>query len=488
MEWPAMTGNITITREDLVDCAAAAMDDPGVPNPRLKLTQKEDTHGQAITEPSFGTVTNLRFDESEQTLYGDIEGVPAWLAEILPFAYPSRSVEIYWGVTTTTGGQWKAVLGAVQLLGVEWPGCTTLADLPLYYGDKKPETVELVFDQVPATTAAALKGGDQVGKDTKLSVAVEDVRRSYYDVLDDQGNYSWWIKQVLLDPNQLVVENEWEGDLFLVDFSIDGDEITFEEPEKVKVEYVPIPQAEETTVKKAAASMFCSGIQASGRTVLAHYANPEEAGRVVKMKGGNAMNDEQRKELATKLGLPEDATEEQVNAKLQENALAQAGEETTPPADDTETPPEDDSEPETTPPASAGLTVSVDKAQWEQNQRDAQLGREARLTQIRNDATTIVTDAVKDGRIAPASKEAWFKSIFDEKNGRLVETEVAALKALAAGRIPLEERGVNGGNGDDPSAFTGEAYPTGWFPEVQRRKTQLKADQERGRRVFSEVS
>src|SRR5580765_379179 len=337
-EWPAMTGPVTITREHLVDMVSAAKDDPGIPAPRLKLTLVSDTHGEPITEPSFGRATNLRLDEDEQTIYADFEGVPSWLAEVLPVAYPNRSVEIAWGVTTTTGGQWDAVLTAVQLLGVEWPGCLTLADLPLYYGAEQPSTV-------------TVKLGGGMGK-TKAAINVDDVRRSYYDELDGVGNYSWWIKGVLLEPNQLVVEDEKEGELYLVGFSINNDdEVEFDEPSAVKIEYVPKPQKKEEKTK--AAAFLAAGLMI-GKNVAASYASPEESGRGVKVKGGMSVNDEQRKKLIAKFGLPSDATDEQINAKLLEGAL----EETPPSNGDDDDDDNGDEEPDEDTPATPAVPTT----------------------------------------------------------------------------------------------------------------------------------
>jgi Mu-like prophage I protein len=490
-----MTGPITITRDDLVGAVAAANDDPGIPTPKLKLTLMDDTHGMAVlTEPSFGRVTNLRFDENEQMVYADFEGVPAWLADILPVAYPSRSVELLHGVKTTTGGNWDTVIESVQLLGVEWPGCTTLEDLPLWYGENQPKTVVLKLDKTMATALA--RGGKMADK---LSVAVEDVRRAYYEILNNEGNWSWWCKQVLLDPDQLVIEDEYEGDLYLVDFSTSGDTITFGDPKKVKIEYVPAP--EDATQKKVAASIYTEGIAASGRKVLASYASAREAGRITKLKGETQMSDEDRKALAVKLGLPEDATEEQVNAKLQENALeagasGEGGD--TPPTPAADAKPEDKPDVDKVDETTAGdgaakpteLSVTMDRGQLEQLRYDAALGRESRLAQVKGEAEKLVLAAKLDGRIAPASEPAWLAAIFDAKQCKLIASEVEALSKLAKGRIPIEERGrQGGGTGDDTDLALsgGEAYPQHWFPEVEQRKTRLKAAEARGARVYSEA-
>jgi hypothetical protein len=485
-DWPAMTGPATFTRDDLLSMVAAT-DDPGVPTPKLKLTASQDTHGTPITEPAFGRVTNLRFDEATQTVFGDYEGVPAWLAEVLPVAYPNRSVETYGGFKTATGGYHKAVIGAVQLLGVEWPGCTVLSDLPLYYGAEKPETVQV-----------NLKGG-RMGR-VQASFPVEDVRRAYYSELDSQGNFSWWIKAILLEPNQLVVEDEWEGKLYTVDFNVSGDSVSFGDPSPVKIEYVPIPEA-----PAAAASIAAAGFLYD-KKVAASYQTARESGREVKLKkeeGGEGMTDDQRKALAKKYGLPEDATVEQVQTKMVEDAMGSLE----PAADDTQPLeiPILQQQPATTPAptvgnestgtealpvaASSGLTVTMDRGRAEQLERDAQLGREARLAQVKNEASSLVEAAVVDGRIAPASRADWMAAIFDEKGCRIVESEAQVLAGLGKGRIPVDERGAGGGGSDDPAQqfATSEAYPAQWFPEVAARKASWAALQGRRPLVANET-
>src|SRR5882672_715085 len=504
MDWPAMTGSVTVTREDLLS-VASAHDDPGVPSAKLKLTLIEDTHGTAITEPCFGRATNVRFNEEDQTLYCDYEGVPSWLADILPAAWPGRSVELYHEVKTATGGYHKACIGAVQLLGVEWPGITTLDDLPLYYGKSQPETVELKFDVAVATMA---KGG-HLGRSegvTKATVNVEDVRRAYYDKLDEQGNFAWWVKAVLLDPTQLVVEDEWEGNLYIVDFSISDSSIEFSDPKPVQIEYV------EKQEKVAAAHAFVAGFSHSGREVLAHYKSATEAGREVKLSNhgteGGGMTDEQRKELADKLGLPETATEEEVNAKLAEDALAAT---TSTAAENpgtgdgakggstqvAATP--DEGQPAVTTPGTGGGstaaealmsgTVQVDAEQWKQMQNDAKMGREARTTQLAAEDTSVLTKALGEGRFPPARLAHWKTMLENDREGTMVLLTAEPDKGgLAPGLVPVGQQNGHGGNGDGTDFATGEAYPQEWFPEVAARKTRLAAEAARGgRRVYTEA-
>jgi hypothetical protein len=510
IDYPAMNGPVSFTREQLVDCVAAANNDPAVRNPRLKLTLVDDTHGTPITEPAFGVVTNMRFDENEQTIYGDYEGVPEWLAEVLPVAYPSRSAEVYRGVKTSTGGSWLAVIGAVQLLGVEWPGCMSLEDLPLWYGKERPKEVVL-----------NLSKGGQVSQVEFMSINVDAVRQAYYEKLEGDGNYSWWCKAILLDPNQLVVEDEWEGDLYLVNFEIDGTEVTFSDPKQVQIKYVPVPKSK--TQKLVAANMMASGILESGRKVLCSYATPEEAGRVIQSQEGAEVNEEQRQALALSLGLTEDATEEQISDKLRENAIAALGNGatstqppdgggTTPPAQPTGTasgqPVGGDPMAGTGAPAQGPSTVGhclsngatqpqvddddtvrLDRAAYDALVSGAESGSrvEARLNEQEDNA--FLDAALKAGKFPPARLSHWQTAMKADREGTR-----QVIDSLAAGMVPVEELGTQPNNFADTG---GEAYPAQWLPQVQARKAALAARAKReqeaienglplGSRVFTE--
>jgi hypothetical protein len=77
-----------------------------------------------------------------QTIYGDYTGLPEWLAKVMAIAYPNRSIEGNFDVETVTGSHYELVITAVSLLGVYWPGCQVLEDLPLWYGSSIPDGVE----------------------------------------------------------------------------------------------------------------------------------------------------------------------------------------------------------------------------------------------------------------------------------------------------------------------------------------------------------
>jgi hypothetical protein len=133
--------------------------------------------------------------------------------------------------------------------------------------------------------------------------------------------------------------------------------------------------------------------------------------------------------------LPEDATQEQIDEAL--NAEVETPSETeveTPAGEETETA-ETPAEPE---PGSTALTVTVDRAQWDHTQRQAAAGAEARREQLEAERAALVSGAIRDGRIAPASREAWLRAL---SNPATEQAERATLASLERGRIPLDPEG-----------------------------------------------
>lgn len=133
--WRAQTGETTFTHEDLAG-AIAALDCPGIRNPVLKLGHSEDDSTGGVRwdgEPAVGWVANLRMSENGTKLIGDYTGVPEWLAEVMPSAYPDRSIEIYRPLRCQIGHYHPSVITAVALLGVMPPGVGVLQSLQDVY-------------------------------------------------------------------------------------------------------------------------------------------------------------------------------------------------------------------------------------------------------------------------------------------------------------------------------------------------------------------
>jgi hypothetical protein len=136
MRHRGQTGEYYVTGEHLADMVAAQAD-PLIRAPRVKLghisalfqTLDSDHDPLADAEPAFGTVINLRTDDAGVKLIGDLAEVPAWLADAMPSAYPTRSAEWVWDYETTGGKRYLAVLTDVALGGVWEPAVEDLADL-----------------------------------------------------------------------------------------------------------------------------------------------------------------------------------------------------------------------------------------------------------------------------------------------------------------------------------------------------------------------
>lgn len=224
IEYPLASGQHTFTPEDL-KAAIDAQADPAIVQPRIWLGH-DDPRFNGDGEPALGRVEGMRLSEDEQTIYGDYVGLPEWLAKIMPVAYPSRSIEGQINAQTVTGNKYSLVITAVKQLGVVWPGISVLEDIPLLLSDAGPKGVQLT---------AAWK--EQIA----AQMNVEDVRRHFYDMLraDNDPNKKWWwirVQQVVSGKGQLIVDDD-NGKLYRIGYDIDGDEIMFDDPVPVQVEY-----------------------------------------------------------------------------------------------------------------------------------------------------------------------------------------------------------------------------------------------------------
>ena len=490
VEYSLSTGPKTFTPEDLRDAVMAANEDPSIPRPRLKIGHVDPRFNDSTTfdgSPSFGVATNLRLSDNGMAVYADYVGVPKWLADIMPTAYPSRSVEGYSNVPafeveghqleSQMGKRWRFVISACSLLGVEWPGISVLEDLPQFYGEEVPDAV--VFD--PALYAT---GGDPVRlrRRTAASANLDDVRRSFYTdyVPSNKDANWWWIQAILIDPNELVVEDDESGQLFKLSFESDQGEVSFGDPQPVRIDYIP-----ETVEAYKAAASYVAATLAVGRTVAASWNTREES--LPLPNTGGSMDPKQIRE---RLGLPEEATDEQVQETLRElnaatgislepqvPALA-ASAEPPAPAVPVGEPPAPVAEPPALPAVAASAlppgTVLVDKAQYDGLVAASNESRDFIAEHRKMKREEIVNAAMGDGRIAPASKDHWLNYLEHDPKGE--ET----LASLQPGLVPVELRAtaVGGGEGIDPlSPEQVGDWSSQLFPEVraQRERDALVA-------------
>lgn len=469
MEYPAMTGPVTFTFEQVADAVLAYQKDDAIVAPRLKLGHISGVF-KSSDMPALGVVENMALSDNGKTIMGDYVGVPEWLAEILPFAYPSRSVEANFDVVTTTGKKWKLVITDLALLGVCWPGCMTIDDLPLLYDEKIPDQVELSEE-----ITAMMSGGEleiAAGRPSlhiKSQVHVNDVERAFYNDFAQDERYWWYIVADLLDPIELIAEDD-TGGLQRVPVTIKGKDITFGDPVPVNIEFVN------------AESRVVNVVERYGGRVAAAYKTREASGAHASNREGGAVVDAAT--LRKTLNLPDDTPDAEV-LKVANERLAESPEPTpgTEPGTEPETPatspgetpdvepeatPEDtppgDAEPEATAPEQiAASVVSIDRGTLAQLQKDAQLGRKAHDKQEADEDSKILTEAMEKGKFPPARLEHWTALMKADREGT-----IATLETLAENVIPIDQRARQ----ESTESGSAGGYPQEWLPEVEAMKAQ----------------
>lgn len=462
IEYPLMSGPWTPTEEDLLH-AVQSQDDPAIQSPRVGLGHIDPrfNNPEFDGQPAFGKVTSLRLANQNQTLVGDFV-VPEWIGELMPIAWPSRSLEAARGVETVTGHKWNVVLTSVKLLGIMLPGITTIDDIPLMYGTTTPEGVEL-SEEIKAVQEqiAASKGGDmRLGRKGKVDAAVnvEDVRRVYYseELTDDQ--YWWWIRAIEADKGQLIVDND-DGQLFRVSYNVKGDEVTFAEPVEVKVRYEDV---------KAGAGALVAGMVAENDEAIVYGSRAESRPET---QGGGEVDGVQ---LRSSLGLAATASDAEVTARIQEltaNADPGGGDGGDGGDGDGDGDGDEGKEGATTPPAEPATPPAQPEPGTEATVTlDA--GTFARVKKLLDDNATnekkdTISSALTAGKFPPARKSYW-EAYWD----RDPDGAKQALASLEPGLVPVNERGsanpndISNGDGTD----TGEGLPDQWFPEVTARR------------------
>ncbi len=437
MDWPASAGDGTFTFENLADAVTAANDDPHIRIPRGKLGHTSEINGELRTvspfealgdaEPAFGLYTNLRLTNDGAAIIADWVEIPAWLADAAPSAFPSRSIEAARDVVTEGGKKYTMVITAVSCLGTRLPAVTDLDDL---------ERFMVEGPDLDAVSAAHDPEEGRMPESTNASVDTGTIRQRFnfewtLENEFEQDTYWWWCRSVRVDPTEIIADDD-DGGLWLIPFETDGkDEVSFGEPQKVREEFVP--------VAATATSVVANFRDRKDQQVLAsNLERPEKpAPKTAASSQPDPQEDEMDIDLAAlrgRLGLPDDATEEQIN-----EALAKESE--TPEAP--ETPAEETPETTETPAAETPepVAASVDPAALAELQADAKAGREARTTQLSTERAGIIDVALKAGKFPPASAASYRAQL--DKGGDIEASTRKFIDELAEGVVPVNEVGAS---------------------------------------------
>lgn len=503
IKYPLGSGPRTFTTDDLAD-AVASQDDSAVKTPRIKLGHEAGLGIMEDGQPAIGTVTDMRTEQGGHMLMGTLKQVPEWLSVILPSAYPARSIEGANEVETVTGNKWRLVITDLALLGVVWPGVTTLEDIQALYSKDGPDNVRVLTtkEEVASLSVAAAAA-------VTAQVNVDDVAREWGKHKRENNNMMWWwVRAMLMDPNELIVEDEDEGELYRIPYTISGEDVAFSDPIAVKIQYADKPKKEDKEAASIAASAALAGLQTvrPNQKVIAQYTTREEEMRIF---ASAVRSDIDPIALRTALGLEDDATDEQVQEILtasgfitppgtpaptgapasEQPGTIPAGTETTPdntaPAGPTDpataqptvTPPPAPTgsapagtiTPPTAVPVAADGTVRLDADTYQRLMDGAQAGMAARTRQQTDDRTGIIDAAIRAGKIAPSRRDHWVKKFeADEQEATTLLTASADKGGLAPGLIPVAPVG-----GEHPlEDTTVEAYPKEWLADVHNRNGQ----------------
>jgi hypothetical protein len=515
-DWDTFTGKFTWEPEDLLS-AIASQEDPGVRAPVVKLGHEdyrfnpaEDDAPKALGgQPAFGRIVNLRVENNGNTLTGDLAGVPRWLAEIMPTAYPRRSIEGYFQYTTRTGNTWPFALTACALLGTKYPAINTLEDLKILWGGTPPPLIEVSEEDAPAVAASAdglirarrvepvakVKTGKVPGlkevkaaQEVKATTTTSDIQREWYASLES-GQMWWWIRQVLVNPLQLVVDDD-EGGLYLVDVSVDAsDNITYAEPQPVKIEYVAASQGNGDLVAahqdgQIVVASYGEATASGGKVKAAESGDDDDeedsgvsklsddAIRALGLDPSKATDDEISAAVLAKLGQQndnadeadddeDDDTEDDASDSADDDSSDDASDDTNPPAGDQPGTPQQQTTPD-------GV-VMVDQEQWAEVQQEVAASRAERKKRSAQERSDYIAAAVKAGKF-PRSRAAHYEKLMaaDPKGTRII------IDGLEPGLVPVQKVGQDG-DGDAQGGEVAAAYPDAWKrdPRVVRARNSV---------------
>lgn len=349
-KWNLSTGEWECTSTEI----AAAIDahDKGLlRKPVIRLGHNDP---RFTGDPAVGWLDNLRASEDGSALIGDMVGVPEWLADILPSAYPSRSIEGLYDYTAPDGSEHDFVLTGLALLGATRPGVESLQSL---------QDVARLYD----IAAAAQVGGTAV----ELTVEAAGDPKPYGDV-----KYA--------DP---------KNGKYPIDTA---------EHAKAAWAYINMPKnqkdysAEELAQIKSRIQAACKKF---GIKIEASEASETEGGAVV------ALPDY----LAEALGIDASADEDTIKAKLAEFKKSDDAKI----EDDADAKPEAIAAAT----GVVNGVVQIEQSQLDELKAAAAQGVEARARQIAEDDERVVMAAIGQGKIAPARKQHWLDSLKADRDG-----------------------------------------------------------------------
>jgi hypothetical protein len=463
------SGETTFTAEMLADAVQAAQD-ATIVSPRLKLGHSDPRFDDAVAsgelggEPAFGTVENLRLSEDGQTVIGDYANVPEWLADSLPSSYPGRSIEGGFRFTAASGRTYQLVITACALLGVTWPGVTSLADLQevLEQNGQVPEVLDADGGAMQDGVAEAFvvarleRPGARAPRQTQVVAGIDiGAARMAFMADLDSGDVPqapdgdgigpqawWWPRSIRVDDDgslSFIIDDD-EGHVLQLPFTVSGQDLSYGDPTPVVVQYVPV----------AAAAAGPRDVVLGRPIRAASRPNPHPEVSTVRLNGVEVDAAPYRRAF----GLADDATDEQIYEAMGVTA--------------------EPAPPEPTPPAATlpEGTVVIEQDVLDELRQGAQTAQALAASAGARERDDAVTAAITAGRIPGGSRERWVTRWDQDADGtRTLLTAAEAEGGLAAGLIPVGRREVGrSGDGDgQPQDAQHDAFMAQHFPSNRNR-------------------
>lgn len=159
-KWAVHSGGDFNVTPELIKAALAAHESGVLRKPTIRLGHND---ARFTGDPAVGWVDNVHASEDGTTLYGDLVGVPKWLADNMPSAYPSLSIEGMYDYTAPDGSTHDFILTGLALLGATPPGIGGL---------KSVQDVEALYETADVAAAIGEIGGTPVQFGTQIEASV----------------------------------------------------------------------------------------------------------------------------------------------------------------------------------------------------------------------------------------------------------------------------------------------------------------------------
>lgn len=425
--WDLSTGPLTVTPEMLQSAAdyCAALGDTYRAGIKLGHTDP-----RFDGEPALGWLHNLRVEGAgdEAVLLGDVTGMPQWLYDLGPSAYPDRSVEGYTNFEAKDGKTWPFIIDGLAFLGITPPGMSTirsLRDIPQALG---VAASELGLPNLPIPFAASFTATHDV--------AAADPAKPYGDVTyADPGYQKDGKKRYPLD-SEAHCRAAWS-------YINQADNAAQYSSEHLALIKSRITSAlKKYGVQVAATGDLTDPGSRAGGTI---HPNP---------KGAPDMSDALIKGLRERLGITAELDETGLLAALDEALTEQvpptAAEIAAAAAADKAAKEKAAADAAAKPPANIPPgSFLIDSETYEQIKAQAAKGEQAYAIMAASERDRVLEDAVKDGKF-PRSRVEYWKTYWQADP----EGAKQALASMPKNLVPVAAKGSMG----DPDIETDSVY------------------------------